>query len=300
MNRRVQRLSILAVASLLTWPATVMADDVTITLAVSASIKKLTPDTAHVKVSWGIACNGKGSEPVYNGNLKLVDLANAEETYLGGVFTASGSAIALVERRVTRRRLRPEIKANCSLKDANGVVNGSETLEAVGPAVVIPAIEREGDDGDDGDGGGGNGGNGGGGHGGFGGGADDPLRGGCAHERRGTPGPDLLDGGDGGDLILGLGGADRIRGGRGHDCLVGGPGDDRLLGDEGADRLTGGSGADRLDGGPGRNAYDAGVGGDRVEARNGRRELVRCGPGEDFVRADPNDRLRGCEHVARH
>ena len=291
MSRRL-RLGFFVVAALLVWPAAVAADHVTISLAVSATVKKLTPGSAHVKVTWGIACNGEGGDPRYYGDLKVVDLATAEEYYLGGVFSASGDATALVGRRATRRRVRPEIKASCGKTDANGTVHGSDTVEAVGPAVVIPPKDREGDDGD---GGGGRGGDGDGG----GGDADDPLGpAGCARELRGTPRPDELQGGDRGDLILALGGADRVRGRRGHDCLVGGSGGDRLLGGKGDDRLTGGRGDDRLDGGPGRNAYDAGPGDDRIKARNGQRERVRCGSGNDWVRADPEDRLRGCEQVA--
>jgi Ca2+-binding RTX toxin-like protein len=286
-------LGVVAAAGLLIWPVTVAADHVTISLSVSATVKKLTPSSAHVKVSWDIACNGEGGDSRYGGNLKLVDLANGEETYLGGVFSASGDSVALVGRRATRRRLRPHIKANCGKTDANGTVHGSDTVEAVGAAVVIPPKDRGGNGGE------GGGGQGEGGDGGAGGGADEPLRpGGCARELRGTPGPDVLDGGNRGDLIFGLGGADRVRGSRGHDCIVGGRGGDRLLGGDGDDRLTGGSGADRMKGGPGRNAYDAGAGADRIKARNGQRELVRCGPGDDWVRADSNDRLRACEHVA--
>lgn len=145
--------------------------------------------------------------------------------------------------------------------------------------------------GDNGSGGGGSGG---------GSGADptDPLRtGGCARVLHGTAAADVLNGTSEGDLILGLGGDDRERGRGGDDCLVGAAGRDRLLGGDGWDRLTGGDGGDRLDGGAGRNAYDAGLGNDRINARNGRRDLVDCGPGEDRVRADAIDRLVGCEHV---
>jgi hypothetical protein len=149
-------------------------------------------------------------------------------------------------------------------------------------------------------GGGGGGGGGGAGGGGGGGGADpsDPLRpGGCAREIRGTVGPDVLNGNSGDDLILGFSGDDRERGRGGDDCLVGGEGRDRLLGGSGYDRLTGGSGADLLEGDRGHNAYDAGSGDDQVYARNGRRETVLCGPGNDRVRADATDRLVACEHV---
>ena len=266
-----------------------------ISAAVSGSIEKLTSGSAHVKVSWSIACHGNGGDPRYGGNLYLVDQANGEVIYLGGVFSASGDGIALVERRATRRHMRPEIKANCGKTDANGTPHGSDTIVAVGPAVVVPARDRNGGGGGGGPGGGGGGGPGGGGGGGD---ADDPLGpGGCAHDLRGTGGADVLEGGEGGDLILALGGGDRVRGRGGHDCIVGGPGGDRLLGEGGDDRLTGGGGADRVDGGPGRNAYDSGPGDDRIKARNGQRELVRCGPGEDSVRSDASDRLRGCEHV---
>jgi Ca2+-binding RTX toxin-like protein len=154
--------------------------------------------------------------------------------------------------------------------------------------------------GGDGGGGHGGGGNGGGNGGGGSGGADptDPVRvGGCAVALRGTEGPDNLDGDAADDLLVGLGDNDRIRGHDGDDCLIGDAGDDRLAGAGGYDRLTGGSGADRLDGGSGLNAYDAGSGDDSIEARNGRGETVRCGPGDDTVRGDANDRLVGCEHV---
>ena len=281
----------------LVWPAVVSADHVTAEPFVSARVKELRPGSALVEVSWLIVCHGSGAEGTYGGNLNLVDEDTGDETYLGGVFSASGTAGQLVERRAEDRRMRPQLTAQCSRYDANGTLHGSDTIEVSGDPVVIP---RKGGGGGGGPGGGGGdgGGNGGGGSGG----ADpgDPLQpGGCAIELLGTAGPDLLDGGAGGDLILALGGADRVRGGDGHDCLLGGPGRDRLLGEDGRDRLTAGSGADRLDGGEGRNAYDAGSGNDRVRARNGLRETVRCGAGFDIVRADRSDRLRGCEHAAR-
>lgn len=117
--------------------------------------------------------------------------------------------------------------------------------------------------------------------------------------RNGGPGPDRLTGGPladrlrglgGADLLRGLAGADLLRGGRGNDVLAGGAGDDALFGDAGDDRLTGGPGLDRMNGGPGA---------DTIQARDGRAETVRCGPGRDRVRADPRDRLIGCEVVAR-
>ncbi len=124
----------------------------------------------------------------------------------------------------------------------------------------------------------------------------DPLRaGGCRIALLGTNRPDTLTGGGAGDVVIGFAANDRMRGEGGHDCLVGGPGADRLTGGEGDDRLVGGRGRDTLTGGPGGNAYDAGGGNDVVRARNGRRELVVCGPGLDRAHVDRRDRVRDCE-----
>ena len=100
-------------------------------------------------------------------------------------------------------------------------------------------------------------------------------------------------------MIFGFGGNVRIRGRRDHDCLIGGSGNDRLYGERGNDRLTGGRGRDVLVGGRGRNAYDAGPREGLVNARNGKRELVRCGRGRDRARVDRRDRVRSCERVSR-
>ena len=127
----------------------------------------------------------------------------------------------------------------------------------------------------------------------------EPLgTGGCLKALVGTNGPDTLTGDSDNEVIFGFDAADRIRGDRGHDCLIGGQGGDRLEGEAGRDRLTGGTGNDVLIGGPDVNAYDAGPGKDFVSARNGKRELVRCGPGRDRARVHRRDRLRSCERVS--
>ncbi|MCI0687712.1 MAG: right-handed parallel beta-helix repeat-containing protein [Sporichthyaceae bacterium] len=86
----------------------------------------------------------------------------------------------------------------------------------------------------------------------------------------GTPGPDLLIGGNGADVLCGLGGRDVLIGGSGADHLIGGPGADLLLGgagndeldgDEGNDLLFGGTGTDDLDGGPGTDLCVQGAAG---------------------------------------
>jgi endoglycosylceramidase len=101
------------------------------------------------------------------------------------------------------------------------------------------------------------------------------------------PGADRISAGDGADRAYGGSGADRIRAGEGRDRAYGGPGADLVAGGAGPDLLSGGSGLDRFSGGPH---------GDRLSARDGRRELLRCGTGRDRVVADRRDRLaRDCE-----
>ncbi len=301
MGDRFIRFVVGAALALLAWPSVGVAEDITVTPSTSAHLKSLSPSSARVRVTWHIRCSGPGTAAQYGGNLYLIDEVTHEEIYMGGIFSGAGDAIQIVERRSKDRRMRPRIKAQCSKVGGNGTRFGSDTVETVGEDILIPARDGHG-----GGGGGGNHGAGGGGNHGAGGGGsggaepDDPLRpGGCASELLGSAGPDVLDGEAGGDLILALGGADRVRGRGGHDCLLGGSGRDRLFGEAGYDRLTGGGGADLLDGGPGRNAFDAGRGDDRIRARNGLRERVRCGPGDDTALVDRSDRLRGCEHVAR-
>ena len=88
-------------------------------------------------------------------------------------------------------------------------------------------------------------------------------------------------------------------GAKGEDALFGGAGNDNLVGGSGNDLLSGGPGGDMLVGGPGRNRYYGDLGNDSINSANGVRELVDCGFGRDFVKADPRDRLSGCEKVKR-
>lgn len=98
----------------------------------------------------------------------------------------------------------------------------------------------------------------------------------CQFKVFGTRRADRLLGGPFGDRLVGRGGRDRLSGRRGDDCLSGG---------RGADRLYGGGGVDRLRGGPG---------GDMIRARDGKRDVVRCGRGHDRVRFDSLDKVIGC------
>ncbi|QYJ16534.1 hypothetical protein Rxycam_02367 [Rubrobacter xylanophilus DSM 9941] len=84
------------------------------------------------------------------------------------------------------------------------------------------------------------------------------------------------------DALVALAGHDALWGLGGRDLLSGGPGDDELYGGAGADVLLGGAGADF------------------VEAADGEPDRILCGPGEDVVSADPQDRLApDCETVYR-
>jgi Tol biopolymer transport system component len=118
---------------------------------------------------------------------------------------------------------------------------------------------------------------------------------------RGSPFRDYFEGGDGADVVFGLGGPDSISGGPGNDRLDGGSGNDLISGYVGDDVLRGGDGndhlspergADRVFGGPGNDVIDSG--------RDGRLDVISCGPGSDRVVAEWKDRVsRDCEHVER-
>jgi len=88
----------------------------------------------------------------------------------------------------------------------------------------------------------------------------------------GTSKPDLLRGSNAADRIFGLGGNDRLYGFAGNDFIVGGPGKDKMYG---------------------------GTGNDQLEARDGQRDIVDCGPGNDTATVDAVDQVTGCEHVLK-
>jgi Ca2+-binding RTX toxin-like protein len=131
----------------------------------------------------------------------------------------------------------------------------------------------------------------------FGGIGSDRLSGGAGDDR--LLGDDSKDGAGGDDQLAGNSGKDLLVGGSGADKLSGGAGKDRLTGNGGNDRLKGGKGNDRLKGGSGHNRLFGGPGKDRLDGVNGEVDLLNCGRGRDFVRADRSDHVRGCEHVRR-
>jgi len=92
----------------------------------------------------------------------------------------------------------------------------------------------------------------------------------------------------------------RLTGTNGVDVLRGSALRDVLSGRGGADRLSGGGGDDSLTGGSGRDVLDGGSGDDVLLARDGERDVVRCGAGSDRVVADRHDSIaRDCEAVRR-
>lgn len=90
------------------------------------------------------------------------------------------------------------------------------------------------------------------------------LHGGRGNDRlSGTDGPNRINGGTGNDAINGSGGNDLLEGGYGNDVISGGGGNDRLFGGPGGDRLLGGEGDDYVHGRDGvRDFLDGGAGND--------------------------------------
>lgn len=102
----------------------------------------------------------------------------------------------------------------------------------------------------------------------------------------GSPGADRLRSYDYDDVIEGRGGDDSIEAGNGDDRIVPGPGRDTVV----------------ADAGPGscnfaecRGQY----GNDVIEARDGERDSIDCGNGNDRVVADAIDVLANCETIER-
>ena len=63
------------------------------------------------------------------------------------------------------------------------------------------------------------------------------------------------------------------------------------------EKLVGTQQSDCLRGGGGRDRIDARAGADTLLARDGSRDLVKCGSGDDIALVDPKDRVSNCEEV---
>jgi len=98
------------------------------------------------------------------------------------------------------------------------------------------------------------------------------------------------------DVVLGGGSGDMLRGTDGSERLAGFGGKDDLGGFVGDDEIYGGGGDDEIYGGPGRDALLGGAGDDFIEAKDGERDYLECGSGNDVVSVDLADRVaRDCE-----
>ena len=109
----------------------------------------------------------------------------------------------------------------------------------------------------------------------------------------GTDKQDFLNGKDGDDVIRALGGNDVIVGGEGNDTVYMGPGDDFIQPEDprgGNDVIYGGSGDDFLQAMKGEDVMYGGDGSDDVfEPRDGQRDKLYCGEGEDRYYAEKLD-----------
>lgn len=105
---------------------------------------------------------------------------------------------------------------------------------------------------------------------------------------------DVAAGGAGEDRVFGNDGPDILAGGDGNDQLKGGASGDRLAGEGGDDRLFGETGRDTIAGGENADVLFGGDGNDRLLARDGFRDRVNGGPGNDRGSID-----RGLDKVSR-
>jgi Ca2+-binding RTX toxin-like protein len=116
----------------------------------------------------------------------------------------------------------------------------------------------------------------------------------------GTPGDDLLAGGNCDDTLSGANGDDVINGGPGDDTVNGGGADDMLQGGAGNDTINGSVGADFLIGGPGEDTMDGGndLSSDTLVACDGQVDVVDGGPGVDLCIVDQGlDLVTNCEVI---
>jgi Ca2+-binding RTX toxin-like protein len=163
-----------------------------------------------------------------------------------------------------------------------------------------------------------------------GGGGNDHLFGnGATNTLVGGSGNDAIDGGGGSDDLEGGSGADQLNGGAdfdlvrysgflgqtitlddvGNDGVPGeldnvhsdvedvdaGAGNDTVTGSDSVNTLDGGEGDDRLDGRGGVDTFFGGNGNDSLFVRDGLRERVECGAGNDGGEGDTIDLLVDCE-----
>jgi hypothetical protein len=139
----------------------------------------------------------------------------------------------------------------------------------------------------------------------------------CDNNCRGTNSSDTLIGDNSKNTIRALGGGDVVSGLPGGDELYGGGSGDGMKGGPGRDYINGGTGRDRLDGKKSRDIIDGidpssysstarykqptvevligGRGNDTIRARDGKKDIIRGGPGYDKANVDKVDKVKGVE-----
>lgn len=112
---------------------------------------------------------------------------------------------------------------------------------------------------------------------------------------KGSPDPDVIARGSLDRVaIQAHRGPDRVRSSGGHGFTTPYRGSVAIAGGRGDDVLIGTAGDDELTGGPGHDVIHAGAGSDSIFVRDGVRDRVHCGSGDDFIKSDPHDRLTRC------
>jgi Glycosyl hydrolase family 26/RTX calcium-binding nonapeptide repeat (4 copies) len=96
-------------------------------------------------------------------------------------------------------------------------------------------------------------------------------------------------------VIYGTRAGDTIRGTSADDIVYARGGNDTIYARSGRDTVYGGRGSDGVSGGKGRDRIHGGRGPDTIHARDGRRDRISCGKGQDLVAVDRVDRIAGCE-----
>ncbi len=87
-----------------------------------------------------------------------------------------------------------------------------------------------------------------------------------------------------------------VRGSLSKDIIRANDKGNRIYGFKGNDQLYGNGGSDIIVGGPGRDLIVGGAGNDLIDARDGQRDVVFCGPGQDNVARDKVDLVKkDCE-----
>jgi hypothetical protein len=103
---------------------------------------------------------------------------------------------------------------------------------------------------------------------------------------KGSPGADDIRTWDLSDTIDAGAGNDKIEAGNGNDTITGGPGEDQINADAAADSCN-------------YLVCRRSFGNDTIHARDGERDSIECGVGEDKVIADAQDVVSNCETIDR-